>query len=456
MIEGGDVLLDGDRVAFVGRRYDGPADRVLDATGRLVSPGFVNLHCQVDASHGPLWYDAPRPNIYALQPAAWLHDPDETPVLAPEDIKAAARLGLGTALRCGATTVVGINTMVFRRWDDAPGEPDIFADVAGELGVRAYLSHHYRAGVVAGPEPHIVWNPEAGRRGLDRAVRFITRLRQRADTRVQGLLFPYTLDTSSEALLRETRQAATQYGARIRMHFAQSRFEVEQVRATHGTDPVSFLERIGFLGSDLILTHALHIAEDSDRDLDVLAAHGVSVAHCPVVMRRTGQLLRSFSRYRRAGLTLGLGTDTFPQDMLEEMRWASLGSKIADRHAASGLAAEVFEAATIGGAQALGRDDLGRLAPGAKADVTIVDLRNIHIGPADDPIRSLVHYATPRDVEHVFVDGVQVVEGGRVKNLDERSTLTAMEQVNQKMIDLLTTWSGQTADRLFGPSLPVR
>ena len=455
VISGGDLMLDADRVAFVGPRYDGSADRVLDATGRLVSPGFVNLHCQVDASHGPLWYDAERLNIYTLQPDAWLHDPHETPVFTPEEVSAAARLALGTALRCGATTVAGINTMVFRRWDDAPWEPDVFADVADELGVRAYLSHHYRAGIVAGPTPHIVWNREAGRRGLDRAVAFITRLRQRPDDRIRGLLFPYTLDTSSEELLRETRQAATQHGVRVRMHFAQSRFEVEQVRVAYGTNPVSFLDRIGFLGPDVILTHALYIAEESDRDLDVLAAHGVSIAHCPVVMRRTGRLLRSFSRYRRAGITLGLGTDTFPQDMLEEMRWASLGAKIADRHAASGLAAEVFEAATVGGARALGRDDLGRLAPGAKADVTIVDLRNIHIGPADDPIRSLVHYATPRDVEHVFVDGAQVVDCGRVKNLDEHSTLTAMEHVNQKMIDVLTRWSGRSAEELFQPSFPT-
>jgi cytosine/adenosine deaminase-related metal-dependent hydrolase len=455
VIAGGDLMIDGDRIAFVGSRYDGPADRVLDATGRLVSPGFVNLHCQVDASHGPLWYDAERPNIYALHPDAWLRDPDETPVLGPDDIRAAARLAFGTALRCGATTVVGINTMVFRRWDDAPWEPDVFAGVARELGARAYLSHHYRSGLVAGPEPHVVWNPEAGRRGLDRAVAFVGRLRQSADDRIRGLLFPYTLDTTDEGLLRDTRQAAKQYDVRIRMHFAQSRFEVAQVRALHGADPVSFLERIGFLGPDVILTHALHVAGDSDRDLDVLAAHGVSIAHCPVVMRRTGRLLRSFSRYRRAGLTVGLGTDTFPQDMLEEMRWASLGSKIADRHAASGLAGEVFDAATTGGAAALGRDDLGRLAPGAKADVTIVDLRGIHIGPADDVIRSLVHFATPRDVEHVFVDGVQVVENGRVKNLDETATLCAMERVNQKMIDVLTAWSGRSVEQLFKPSLPT-
>jgi cytosine/adenosine deaminase-related metal-dependent hydrolase len=455
LIPGGDLVLDGDRVAFVGRGYTGPSDRVLDVPGRLVSPGFVNLHCQVDISHGLLWYDADRANLYAIRPQSWLYDPLDTPVFTPDEMRTGARLGMGTALRCGATTVVGINTMVFRRWDDAPWEPDVFAGVADELGIRAYLSHHFRDGVVAGPSPHIAWNAAAGRRGLERALAFADRLRKRPSDRVRALLFPYTLDTNSEAMLRQAREAATAHSIRIRMHFAQSRFEVEQVRAATGSDPVSFLERIGFLGPDVILTHALHIAEESDRDLDTLAAHGVHVAHCPVVMRGSGRVLRSFSRYRRAGINIGLGTDTFPQDIVEEMRWAAIGSKLADRHPASGLAAEIYEAATVGGARALGRDDLGRLAPGAKADVTIVDLRQVLIGPADDPIRSLVHYATQRDVEHVFVDGIQVVESGSVRGLDERAVLAEMERVNARMRAQFAQWAGEAADALFPPSFPT-
>jgi cytosine/adenosine deaminase-related metal-dependent hydrolase len=455
VIREGDLVLDGDRVAFVGRGYNGPADRVLDVPGRLVSPGFVNLHCQIDISHGLLWYDADRPNLYAIRPEAWLHDPTEAPVFTRDEMLAGARLGLGTALRSGSTTVVGINTMVFKRWDDAPGDPDLFAEVADELGARVYLSHHFREGVVAGREPHIVWNSAAGRRGLDRALAFAERIRKRQNDRVQPLLFPYTLDTNTETMLRLVREAATAHGLRIHMHFAQSRFEVEQVRKSTGAGPVEFLERIGFLGPDVILTHATYIAEESDRDLDVLAAHGVSIAHCPVVMCHNGRALRSFSRYRRAGLNVGLGTDTFPQNILEEMRWAAIGSKLADGHAASGLAAEVYEAATLGGARALGRDDLGRLSPGAKADVTIVDLRNIMIGPADDPIRALVHYVTVRDVEHVFVDGVQVVEDGQVRGLDVETTLATMERIATKMAAQFAQWSGKEPALLFPPSYAI-
>lgn len=458
VIRGGDLVLEGDRVAFVGRGYDGPADTVEDASGRLVSPGFVNVHCEADLSHGPLWDDAAPVNLYAMRPGDWLWDPAERAVLTPEEVRAGARLSMGTALRCGTTTIVGINTMVLKRWDDPPWEPDLFAEVADELGVRAYLSHHYRAGVVVGGRdgPEIAWNEEAGRRGLERAVAFIERLRRRPDRRVEGLLFPYTLDTASPALLRATRDAARRLGVPIRMHFAQSRFEVEQVRARWGATPVGLVEETGLAGPDLILTHALHIAEDDEADLERLARAGVTIAHCPVVQRRTGRVLRSFSRYRRAGLNVALGTDTFPPDMIEEMRWAALASKVADGHPASGLAREVYEAATIAGARALGRDDLGRLAPGAKADVTVIDLRRLHSGPSDDPIRALVHYAVPPDVERVFVDGRAVVRDGRVLGIDERAVLLEAGRATARMIEQFVAWSGRTVEELSPPSCATR
>ncbi len=93
----------------------------------------------------------------------------------------------------------------------------------------------------------------------------------------------------------------------------------------------------------------------------------------PIVYLRRGKILGSFSRYREMGINVPLGTDTYPQDMIEEMRWTALACKWSDRNANHGTAREVFNAATLDGARALGRDDIGRLAPGAKADVVIVD-----------------------------------------------------------------------------------
>jgi cytosine/adenosine deaminase-related metal-dependent hydrolase len=457
IVRGGDLVLDGDRVAHAGARYEGPYDALVDAAGRLVSPGFVNLHCEVDMSHMPLWMDVPRPNLYAIRSDAWLDDRSESYIFTPDDVRWSARLSLGMALRCGSTTVCGINTMVFKRYGDLEWEPDIFADVADELGLRAYFSHHYRDGVVvdAGGKHAVKWNEKAGRMHLERSVKFVERLRKRPNGRVRGLLFPYTLDTASPGLLRATKEAAASLGVGARMHFAQSEFEVEDVRRRTGMGPVQHLADIGYLGPEMILTHAVHIAADGDGDLEILAKSGTNVAHCPVVMRRRGGHLKSFSRYRRAGINVALGTDCFPQDMIEEMRWASVGSKLADRHAASGLVREVYEAATVNGAKALGRDDIGRLCPGAKADVTIVDMRRLHIGPYDDPLKSLVHYAVQKDVEHVYVDGRRVVESGRVVGLDEPAVLREGERLNAKMMEVLSQWTGKSVEALFPSSFPT-
>ena len=121
---------------------------------------------------------------------------------------------------------------------------------------------------------------------------------------------------------------------------------------------------------------------DDDTDTRLLAESGASVAHCPVVYARVGFVLHSLSHYVRAGIPVSLGTDTSPHDMLMEMRTAALLNKLTEQDATAGLAREVFDAATLGGARALLRDDVGRLAAGAKADIVLVDMDQLHIGPA--------------------------------------------------------------------------
>src|SRR4030081_2636771 len=109
-------------------------------------------------------------------------------------------------------------------------------------------------------------------------------------------------------------------------------------------------------------------------DLQMLADSGASVAHAPQKYAKMGIMLESFERYRQLGINVALGTDTFPQDMIAEMRLAGLMCLFAEGNFRVGKALDVFDAATLGGAKALGRDDLGRLAAGAKADIVLVDL----------------------------------------------------------------------------------
>ena len=116
-----------------------------------------------------------------------------------------------------------------------------------------------------------------------------------------------------------------------------------------------------------------------------------------------------------------LGTDTHPRDMIMQIRTASYFGKVASLNLRAASAAEVFEAATLGGARSLGRDDLGRLAPGAKADIVVIDLSgrgSLRIGPVRDPIKSRVECGIGDDVDTVIVDGIVRVEGGRIMGLD--------------------------------------
>ena len=190
------------------------------------------------------------------------------------------------------------------------------------------------------------------------------------------------------------------------------------------------MDRLGILGPKTTLTHAIFLRGHPDvghgtmdGDLKLLADSGTNVAHCPIVFSRRGEVLRSWERYRRAGINLALGTDTAPADILGEMRMAASLAKVVDEDPLAGSAASVFFAATVGGARALGRDDLGRLAPGTKADVSVFDLRSLQLGVIDCPIKALVHYASGADAEHVFVDGAWVVKDRDVVAIDDGAIL---------------------------------
>jgi cytosine/adenosine deaminase-related metal-dependent hydrolase len=244
------------------------------------------------------------------------------------------------------------------------------------------------------------------------------------------------------------------------MHTAQSNYELEFIREQYGKTPVELLEDLGVLDSRWLLTHSLYIGgnhpETEERDLELLAENGVSVANCPWIYSFRGGYLNSFSRYRRAGINMCLGTDTFPQDILRELRWGAMMAKVAEQSPEAGTAAELYNAVTLNPAAYLGRRDLGRLAPGAKADLVFVDFDRFSIGPTEDPIRSLVYFATAADVKKVVVDGEVIVENYRSTRVDEAAVVCSSSPVSDKVRDTLAHWSDPDAEpcQVFAPSFP--
>jgi cytosine/adenosine deaminase-related metal-dependent hydrolase len=275
------------------------------------------------------------------------------------------------------------------------------------------------------------------------------------------MLAPDRVETCTPELIRRTAAAVRDLDVPVRLHACQSKLEYELVLKQHGMSPPEWLDSLGFLSARTIIPHASWVSgsrglERPGRDLEILRERGVSIAHCPIVTARGGRALDSFAKYRAMGLNIGLGTDTWPPDLIPNMQVGVLLCRVAEGTAQSARAADYYDAATIGGADALGRPDLGRLIPGAKADVVVIDLSNPLIGQVIDPIQTLLIGGSGRDVRDVFTDGVCRVRDGAVLGFD----LVAGAAQAQAQFDGLVakyperTWKHPPLGEIFRASYP--
>ncbi len=260
IIPNGEVVFEDNEIVYVGKSYPGSVDNVLDRTSCLVSPGFINAHALVDTSiFQYITFDRERKS--SLRSKQYVFDQEEE-VFDRQKILDGARHSMLNMVRGGSTTILGMTAGVFKRWNDPDWEPETYMEAAVELGLRAYLSHSYRSDMSFGVDDRVekVRDEEKGREGLEKNVQFIEKYQGSFGDTIRGLLMPYTLDTVSPDLLKETRREADRLGVGIRMHFAQSDKEIEEIRRLYDKTPVEYLADLGVLGPHLLLTHTLHIA----------------------------------------------------------------------------------------------------------------------------------------------------------------------------------------------------
>ena len=337
------------------------------------------------------------------------------------------------------------------------------------LGARAYLGPGFDSGRwVADDKGRLkrALDEAAGWREFEGAVDFIKRVNGSCGDRVRGILIPRESESCTLDLLRATRKAADELKVPISTHAAYNVIEFYELVVEHRMTPVELLESVGLLGPDLTIGHGNLVAENPQmnfsggRDVELMGEYGVSISHCPVNIARRGRCLDSWERYRKAGVNIALGSDTYPRDFMMQMRTASYFGKVIGHNLRAATAAEVFEAATLGGARALGRDDLGRLAPGARADIIIVDLSGggtLRYGPVRDPIKSLVECGIGDDVRTVIVDGVVRMEQGRIPGVDLESLRRQAQEAAEYAWDHLKDWDalGRTAEEMSPWSFPL-
>jgi 5-methylthioadenosine/S-adenosylhomocysteine deaminase len=449
-----DMAFAGGRIAFVGPGYDGRADEVIDGRRLCVIPGLVNIHSHPYSEPLSKGFSEdggnPRLGLSGLYDFMPAYGPDEAGKLA------CAEVAYAELLRSGVTTLVDISSPY-------PGWLDLIA----RSGLRGVLAPGFRSArwyTENGREVRYDWSADGGVAAMERALEVVDRALNHPSGRLSAMIMPAQVDTCTPALLRAAKKAAEERGISLQIHAAQSIVEFNEMTRRHGMTPLQWLDGLGILGPGSIVSHAIFLDSHSwirwgtRKDLDVLARSGTSVAHCPTVFVRHGMLLEHFNRYREAGVNLGIGTDTFPHNMLEEMRMVALCGRAASRQLEIVETGDVFHAATVGGAKALGRDDIGRLAAGAKADLVLVDLEAPAMKPVRDPLRSLVHSAADRAVKDVYVDGVKVVADGRVLTLDYENAaerLTAAAAKAEAGVPALD-WGKRTGRELSPLSLPLR
>ena len=452
-LRGADLVFSGNTIVFVGHSWEGVAQTIIDGSGLMVMPGLVDVH-----SHASI-----EPFFRGLRedhgvPQMWMSGLYErSQAYRPEaDVRNAGKtIAYCELLTTGTTTVVDLS---------APDEG--WVDLAAASGLRVVLGPNFASARWCLTDEWKLgyqWNVAGGEAGLDNALALITEAKAHTSGRLSGIMSPAQIDTCTPELLQRSHAAAIEREMPFTVHCAQGVNEFNEIVHRTGLTPIQWANGLGILGRSTILGHAIFTDEHSwlnwhtRRDKLILADSGTNVAHCPTPFARYGQMLESLGGYEAAGINVGLGTDVAPHNLIEELRLAAILARVSCRDITSVNTASVFHAATIGGAKALGRSDIGLLREGAKADFVLVDLQGPFMRPARDPLRSLVFGAADRAITSVYVDGLKVVEGGRAVHLELSAAQDVVAEGQARMMhdSAKHDFRGRLAHEITPLSLPV-
>jgi 5-methylthioadenosine/S-adenosylhomocysteine deaminase len=414
MIVDGAVVIDGDRIVDVGpseqvmARLSAPVQHVVNATGKALMPGFVDLHYHTALAKG--WNDN-------LPLKDWL-DACWYPMVRTLDHEAAywaAMLSYSDSIRCGVTTV-----------NDMYRHVEALADAAVQLGIRAVLAND-------------VADPEFGLDTLDDARRLLESKHGIANGRIQIRVGVEWLPVGSIGLLKGVRKLADEFGAGIHIHLNESLTEIELAqKRLGGLRPLEAAYETGVLGDDCVAAHCIWL---TDREVEMLAETGTHVSHNPVANAKLGNGVARVGDLIDAGINVGLGHDCAEcnnsRDMFQNMKFASLLQRAIHTDPQLMQPAQVLHMATRAGALAL-KHPTGEIAVGKKADLILIDL-NSHMftplipGNRDHLYSHLVFSAQSGCVDSTMVDGRFIMENRRLSTVDESEILAQANRHFQKI-----------------------
>lgn len=392
-IECGDILIEGNRISYIGPSKTWEDDlEVFEGKGKVALPGLVNAH-----THLAMVFLRGFADDMTLD--RWLREkiwPMEEK-LKPEHIYRFSLLGAAELIRSGVTTFA-----------DMYFEMDRVAQAVEETGLRASLS----TGMIAlgSPFPHEV---------LKRSVDFALKFQGTAGGRITTMLAPHAPYTCPPDFLKMVREVALKENLPVHTHISETKKEVYECLAEYGVTPPELLDKLGLFDCKVLAAHCVVLQEGDFGILRKLKG----VAHCPVSNLKLASGVAPVPRMLNAGINVALGTDGASSnnrlELIQEIKTASLLAKGINLDPVALPAFQVLQMATVGGARALClEEEIGTLEVGKKADIVIFDFDSPHLQPCFDYYSHIVYSALPSDVHSVIVDGRWLLKGREYSTLN--------------------------------------
>lgn len=429
---GVDVLIEGGRFRTIAPSVDPPdGARVIDCSSMVAVPGLVNLHHH--------FYQTLQRNVPAAQNRKlfdWLVTLyDVWKSLTLDAVEASTRLACAELLLTGCT-MTSDHMYVFPEGlaDDLIGSQ---VAVAREMGIRFHPTRGSMSlGRAAGglPPDSLV---QDGRRILEDSERLIDEYHDPDPfSMVRVALAPCSPFSVTTELMEETAELARSRRVLLHTHLAETEDETAYCVETHGVRPLKLMETLGWVGEDVWFAHCVHLEES---EIELLASTRTGVAHCPTSNMRLSSGVAPVPRMLEEGVRVGLAVDgsasNDTSDMLGELRNCLL-VHLLTHGPASVTAEDVVTMATRGGADVLGRDEVGAIEPGKAADVVLVDATRLgYAGAQSDPLAALLYAGFDHRVDYTIVNGEVVVEEGRLVTGDEREIAREASRLSFRMLE---------------------
>ena len=429
IIRDGSIVVKGSRITHVGKAADlrdVPAERTIDGSAMVATPGLINGHLHISYAH------ATRGIFPDTMPALeYLGNVFKLALkMSPEEEYNTSLLALTEALKYGTTTVVDPGTT---------RNPDVCLKAYEETGARVII------GASVTDLPNDVNVPVISLAECEQLMEStVKRFDGALEGRVSAWTMPADVSSSSKEMLQASKRIADENGMFMTTHCVNSPGGVEAHVVRYGKRPIEWLEEIGVLGPNVLLAHVVGL---NDSELDCVERTGTKLVMCPTAATKMGNGTTVHGRLPEMierGITVGLGTDSANNscvaEVMRSMYLAAVLYKDAREDTAMVPAEKVIEMATIDGAKTLGLEsEIGSLEPGKKADIVLFDTRRPEWSTLFNPVNHLVYMADGRSVHTVMVDGRVVVEGQKPTYVDEVELIGKVQAIGTDMLSRTNT-----------------